>query len=203
MVSRAKRCGSWPAAFCRHILGAVEQVLGDLKFTDVGVLEIFPAELDTEGDVPPDSSHTTKDQEVAFRLHVNYGHPSNDTLARALRLGGARQSIVEAAKQVKCGTCDRVKPPKAPPKVSTQRATSFNEAVGLDIFFIHDCSGKAHKVLSMVDLATTYHVARLAQHRTTSEIAALFFEGWVGVFGPRRNVCMIAAPSSRVTSTTC
>ena len=186
-IARAQRCGAWPTALCNHILGAVEQSIGVRgSRQEVLVLDTFQ---ENETDNPDETEQHTdaghsKDQEVAYRLHVKYGHPSNESLARALQLGGARKEIVEAVKRLHCGTCDRVRPPKAPPKVGTQRATSFNQIVGLDIFYVHDCKGAAHKVLSMVDLATTYQVLRLADHRTAQEISSLFFEGWLGVFGP-------------------
>jgi len=53
-----------------------------------------------------------------------------------LRFGGAKEEVVQAAKELKCSTCERVRAPKDPPKVSVCRADQFNQAVGIDLFFI-------------------------------------------------------------------
>ena len=71
---------------------------------------------------------------LVYRLHCKFGHPANSTLARTLRLGGAKTEIVEAAKRISCSTCNRVRPPKDPPKVGVSKADQFNQKVGIDIF---------------------------------------------------------------------
>ena len=122
-------------------------------------------------------------QQLVFKLRCKFGHPANDSLARSLRLGGARQPVVEAAKRVKCSTCDRVRPPKEVPKVGVPRADEFNQVVGVDLFYISDCNKTTRMVLSIVDHAATFHVLRWAQGRSPDEIAAVFQEAWIGVLG--------------------
>lgn len=89
---------------------------------------------------------------------------------------------------MRCSTCDRVRPPKDPPKVGLPRADQFNQVVGLDLFYLGDCRNNTRMVLSMVDHATSYHQLRLINHRSPSEVAAAFQEAWIGTFGPPSRV---------------
>ena len=91
---------------------------------------------------------TREPDSPVYKLHCinKFGHPANSTLARILRLGGAKPEIVEAAKRIKCDSCDRARAPKDPPRVGLQ-----------------DCQNQPHIVLSMVDYATSYHLLRHAQ----------------------------------------
>ena len=97
--------------------------------------------------------------------------------------GGAKPEILEAAKRIKCDSCDRVRTPKDPPRVGVRKADQLNERVGVDLFFLQDCQNPSRSVLSMVDYATSYHLLRLVPKRSGKEVAALFAEAWVGTFG--------------------
>ena len=191
-VSRSSRCGSWPLAFCHHILRHVEQLIGWSKPKTIGEPQtsdsVLPFEVFVEEEAPAENGQTESTsnqvQELVYKLHCKMGHPANSTLARTLRFGGAKDEIVQAAKELKCSTCERVRPPKDPPKVSACRADQFNEVVGMDLFFIQDSQGSKRTVLSIVDHATTYHVLRMLDSKSPKEVAAVFHEAWIGVFGP-------------------
>ena len=202
-VSRSARCGSWPKALCHHLLQVVEDHIGwkplvnecnhvvteeSPQHTSLLPYEAFVEEEETSDPQPsgeqPEPQISDETATLVYRLHCKFGHPANSTLARTLRLGGAKTEIVEAAKRISCSTCNRVRPPKDPPKVGVSKADQFNQKVGIDIFFIQGCDRKSHMVLSMVDFATSFHVMRLVEHRSPQEVSAVFFEAWIGVFGP-------------------
>ena len=71
-----------------------------------------------------------------LRLHVNLGHPSCSNLARVLKHGGASQEAIELAREVVCDVCRAQKPPVPPPPAQTNRATHFNQRVGLDVKYL-------------------------------------------------------------------
>ena len=207
-ISRSVRCGSWPKQLCHHLLQQVEDHIGwkYIQLPDTRKechhvsfekpseqLSLLPYEVFAEEEIPSEPQQSDErpgpqiSEETAtlvYRLHCKFGHPANSTLARTLRLGGAKPEIVEAAKQISCSTCNRVRAPKDPPKVGVSKADQFNQKVGIDIFFIQGCDHKSHMVLSMVDFATSFHVMRLIEHRSPQEVSAVFFEAWIGVFGP-------------------
>ena len=123
-VQRSSRCGAWPDAFCHHILQTIEQFVSpgshSNPFLCYEVLEATEEEESGQqesGSVDESGTQSKAQQQVrdlAYRLHCKYGHPANSTLARALRLGGATTDLIEAAKQIRCSTCDRVGPRRNP-----------------------------------------------------------------------------------------
>ena len=191
-IQRSSRCGAWPNDFCHHILNTIEQFVdfspSSKPLLCYEVLEVAEEEQSLQQVFGPVDESGTRSkaqqqvQDLAYRLHCKYGHPANSTLARALRLGGATDELIDAAKQIRCSTCDRVRAPKEPPKVGTCRADEFNKVVGIDIFWVQ-LPHSTHMVLSMVDHATSFHVLRLVPHRSPKEVSALFHEAWIGVFG--------------------
>ena len=44
-------------------------------------------------------------RKIVAQLHVNLGHPSNDALARAIRLYGGSDDAIQAALKVRCTHC--------------------------------------------------------------------------------------------------
>ena len=194
-VSRSSRCGAWPTKLCHHLLECVEHTVAhtDLEAQPDHVdstlpYEVFVEELDLEQSTADAGAPRNATQELAFKLHCKYGHPANSTLARALRLGGAKPAIVEAVKDLKCSTCERVRAPSAPPKVTTLKAEEFNHTVGVDMFYIQDNRKRTRSVLSIVDHATSFHVLRWVDSKNPKQTAACFHEAWIGVFGPPKHV---------------
>ena len=95
------------------------------------------------------------------RAHFNLAHPSREAFVRLLRLGGAAREAVEYARLWTCPVCARSRAPTAPRPAAMPMAESFNDLVSLDIFTIKDIHSVAYEVLSLLDVATTYHVAVL------------------------------------------
>ena len=68
------------------------------------------------------------------------GHPSNRTLVRVLRLGGAKPRFILTAAKYSCGALKR---PAGPTVIRLPHSFVFNDVVGLDLFFFKH-ERKAH-----------------------------------------------------------
>ena len=117
-------------------------------------------------------------------LHVALGHPSNDKLARMLAQNGAKETVLEAAKQLKCQICLQVQSPQATPKASFNRPMGFNERLVSDTFYIWDADGKKFAVTHLMDAFSMYMVALAVQDAAATATVELLRDKWFSVFGP-------------------
>ena len=79
------------------------------------------------------------------------GIPSNRTLVRVLRLGGAKRRFILVAAEHSFGACEAQKRP-AGPIVSRSPNSVVNDVVGLDLFMLdtyerHTLTSHEHRVL--------------------------------------------------------
>ena len=86
-------------------------------------------------------------------------------MVKFLKQVGAKKEVLDAAANFRCDTCDRLKTPPRPPVASLKRATKFNERVHIDTAFY----GK-QKILSILDEATSFHLAVLITSEGTKNI---------------------------------
>ncbi|CAK0798448.1 unnamed protein product [Prorocentrum cordatum] len=113
------------------------------------------------------------------RLHQNLGHPSNDDLARNLRLNGADDALVRGAKHLRCATCNRTKPAAGSHRVSRLSPVGgFNDELGVDGLYLRNVHGKPYLFLSLVEASTTYHVARYLKNQKPATVAKVFRKLW-------------------------
>ena len=119
------------------------------------------------------------------KAHCNLGHPSKKDLQRFLRLGGAKQEVIEAVDWMRCLSCAHSSRPK------THRATSippcsvtFGDEVHLDCICAHDSGGESHWFLSIVDRATSYHIVELLRDHSPIELNKAFDRAWSKWAGP-------------------
>ena len=104
---------------------------------EVTVCDAFPAtiqKLDEDENLPEDT--TAQDDQTRrqiSKIHENMGHPSNRTLVRVLRLGGAKRRFILAAARHKCGACEAQKRPAGPIASRSPTSFVFNDVVGLDL----------------------------------------------------------------------
>ena len=75
--------------------------------------EAFPAvPVDRPGAVPAGAAEDAAEQAVlkaaVAKLHTNLGHPSNEALARAIRLTGGSDAAIAIALAHRCPTCQRL-----------------------------------------------------------------------------------------------
>ena len=120
-----------------------------------------------------------------IRAHCNLGHPSPADLQRFLKLGGAKQHVVEAVSWMRCVTCAHSKRP------STHRTCSippsqitFGDEVQLDCICVHDADKVQHWFLSILDRATSYHLIELMRDHSPVELHRAFDRGWCKWAGP-------------------
>ena len=71
------------------------------------------------------------------KIHESVGHPSNRTLLRVLRQGGAKGRFILAAARHRCGPCEAQKRPAGPIVSRSPTSFVFNDVVGLDLFFLN------------------------------------------------------------------
>ena len=98
---------------------------------EVTVYDAFPAtiqKLDEDENLPEDTtaqddqeaeteqslSETLQTRRQLLKIHENMGHPSNRTLVRVLRLGGAKRRFTLAAAKHRCGACEAQERPAGP-----------------------------------------------------------------------------------------
>ena len=123
------------------------------------------------------------------RVHQNLGHPSNADLARHLRLAGAQEQAVKGALQLRCQTCLRHARPQISRPGRLVRTLDFGQEVGLDIFNLYTVDKEKLVVMSILDLASGYHVVRKIYGKKSEHYAKLFLEAWASWAGrPNRLV---------------
>ena len=81
------------------------------------------------------------------RVHNNLGHPEASKLVRALRIAGAKEEAIEAAKKLKCDVCDQLVQPATRRPSQLPRAQNFNDHIAVDLFWVKDVTNfKVHDV---------------------------------------------------------
>lgn len=117
-------------------------------------------------------------------LHRRLGHPTNEVMARMLRLAGAEKWLVDEALKFRCDVCGSEPIPRRPmPARSDLRPITFNEMIAIDLKFAKDCKEQKYVALSMVDLATNFHQAVLLRNRNPGHVAQKLLTRWIAVFG--------------------
>ena len=97
----------------------------------------YPAENtmpedDQKDETEQSSSDSLQTRRQISRIHENMENPSNRTLVRVLRLGGAKRRFILAAAKHSCGALKR---PAGPIVSRSPNSSVFNDVVGLDLFF--------------------------------------------------------------------
>ena len=72
------------------------------------------------------------------RARQNLGHPSTADFVRHLRVAGARNEVLKAAKGLKCETCTRTQAPAISKPAAIANVLQFNQVVGADLLYVHD-----------------------------------------------------------------
>ena len=127
--------------------------------------------------VPPHAAKALR------RIHQNLGHPSNQDLARHLQLSGASELAVKAAQGIRCETCARHAPPGTRRPAKVIRPLDFNQEVCLDTINLYDSRKVKIPALSMLDMATGYHVVKRITGRKSTDLLRDFTDGWVSWAG--------------------
>ena len=94
---------------------------------DESLPEDTAAQDDQEDETEQSLSESLQTRRQISRIHENMGHPSNRTLVRVFRLGGAKH---------RCGACEAQERPASPIVSRSPTSFVFNDVVGLDLFFL-------------------------------------------------------------------
>ena len=132
---------------------------------------------------------------IVARLHKNLGHPSRDQMVEQLRARGSSNALLQAAHDYVCPTCAQLAPPNQVPKSSLRSATKLNQRLMADTFWVTLPKGRTVPVLSMLDAATKYVVARPLVSETSEQFLRALERGWVKLFGPPHVLQVDAHPS--------
>ena len=76
---------------------------------DENLPEDTTAQDDQEDETEQSLSESLQTRRQISKIHENMGHPSNRTLVRVLRLGGAKRRLIRAAAKHSCGACEAQK----------------------------------------------------------------------------------------------
>ena len=93
-------------------------------------------EDDQEDETEQSLSDSLQMRRQILRIHENMGNPSNRSLVRVLRLGGAQHRFSLAAANHSCGACEAQKRPAGPIVSRSPHSFVFNDVVGL-VFFLN------------------------------------------------------------------
>ena len=76
------------------------------------------------------------------RLHKQFGHCPRSVLIALIKASKLPKEYLDAARSLKCNTCDTVKKLPQTTKVSLPKEYIFNHTIGIDVFDLHDANGK-------------------------------------------------------------
>ena len=144
---------------------------------------------DRDGDVemkdpsPQDDCESQELTKAVAQLHVNLGHPSNDALARGIRLAGGTDAAIRTAMKLYCAVCNRLKEPSAIPAASLRKWKEFGECVAIDLFMLGDCGAESATFLNMVDMASRYQVVFPIADKNPITVFYGFLMGWCMTLG--------------------
>jgi len=137
-----------------------------------------------------------KEKRIALRrLHAMMGHCSVATMTRMLKSSLASKDLLDAVPHFRCQSCEERRKEEAPRSVRPTRSKAelkFNYELAVDVFEVTDSKDQRHSILSMIDMATHYHIAaRVGQGGTPSSrvCAEALNQCWFTPFGaPKRFV---------------
>jgi len=123
-----------------------------------------------------------------MQLHVNTGHPANDSLARAIRVTGGSQRAVDMALNLYCEVCAaHQRPlPHLPGRIKLDR--DFSDSIGVDLFTLADYAGNQLVFLNVVDLASGFTMVGTVPSRHPSVVFARLLQVWLTPFGAPQRV---------------
>ena len=98
-------------------------------------------------------------QSALARMHQNLGYPKAHDMVRHLRLAGADENILRACKGMRCQVCARNQHTGTPRPATLPSLLYMNELVSIDVFHVFDSERVRHELLSVIDHATTFHLA--------------------------------------------
>jgi len=93
-------------------------------------------------------------------MHREWGHMPKTVLKQILKTSKAPPEFVEAVENMRCDPCIISAKPAQTSKVGPPKPYVFNHEVGVDVFDLHDCEGKSHLFLKILDQGTNFQICR-------------------------------------------
>eukprot|EP00438_Fugacium_kawagutii_P028405 Skav208339 [mRNA] locus=scaffold5193:38831:45910:+ [translate_table: standard] len=112
------------------------------------------------------------------RVHQNFGHPPNRELIRHLKIGGADASVIRAAEQMSCKTCEKSGRPQLQKVAHPVVALDFNEVLAADIVWYDTAESYNNAGLNVVDLASTYQLIIPLRSTKAEDVGEALCSGW-------------------------
>ena len=124
-------------------------------------------------------------------LHQRLGHPTKATLRRMLVLSGASKEVIHEAENYDCPIClETAMPGRYLKQRAEIRPVTFGKELHCDLKYIHDHNNKLFVALSVVDAATSFHMAVLLRSRSASHVARKFQRHWCSLYGCPEDIIM-------------
>ena len=114
------------------------------------------------------------------------GHPSNRTLVRVLRLGGAKRRFILAAARHKCGACEAHKRPAGPIVSRSPTYFVFNDVVGLDLFFLNASEKYTLPAMNIVCWGTGFQRVIHLRDQSGESLRNAYRNNWLRPYGRPR-----------------
>ena len=135
-------------------------------------------------------------QRVALRrLHTMTGHASSSAMKRLLRTAGADPKAIAAMDHFRCPVCENTRVPAPAPATKLPSENKFNEEISVDTFIVKDMAGTKHKILSIVDMGTLFHVAGIVGQGdgppSSADCANMLNRSWLAWAGPPKSVVLV------------
>ena len=195
--------GGYTMEFAEAVIrGAEEDLENDVSEAEVFVEGGVPEEIwrheeedeeaedqaDEDGDVAmTDDTEKIKKGSVRWKvraLHQRLGHPTKATLRRMLVLSGASKEVIHEAENYDCPVClETAMPGRYLKQRAEVRPVSFGKELHCDLKYIHDHGNKLFVALSVVDAATSFHMAVLLRSRAAGHVARKFQRHWCSLHG--------------------
>ena len=92
--------------------------------------------------------------------------------------------MVGAAQGIRCATCERMKRPGTRRPARVVRPLDFNQEICIDILNLYDTKNNKVETMSILDLATGYHVVKRISGKKSTDYMKDFNDFWMGWAGP-------------------
>eukprot|EP00971_Amphidinium_carterae_P325020 6455085-Amphidinium_carterae.1 len=136
----------------------------------------------------PASSEMQLQNSIA-KCHDKMGHPHQAQFLRILRTAGASSKVLTLAKDLRCSVCSQHGTPVPHRQSAVLPCMSFNQVVGVDLFFVLGPDGHGQvPVLSMICWGTLFQICVLLKDKTARRVRKAYRRNWLRVFGPPRKL---------------
>lgn len=153
----------------------------------IDILPVFNSTCQSDDVLLLDNLPPDKVLKCMRKLHVQFGHASEENLSKLLRNAKVWKSgftnIISSVID-DCEVCAIHKRPLARPVVALPWANDVNETVAMDLHEIEPSLWYYH----MIDLFSRFSCAVIIRSKSASVIVKNFLKYWVSIFGAPKNV---------------